>query len=271
MVALFMLISVLIGTKPCKYFQLNARWFDGENGIFSKMDIDRLIPSRWRLDQRFDDGSFIPEAWPVFVKPEWGQNAAGVRRANNASELGAIRQEIADEEIRYLVQQAARESREYEVFWIRAPESGKFAVMTVSEALNSGEPYPVNSVHNPATRYQDITDQFSGEELFALEALMREFEDFGIARASLRADSKEDMLAGRFHVIEINLFIPMPINMLDSRYRWWETLAMVWNYMVALARVTRARDKSLPEKPVFTKIMLYNRQSPLLNYWRARI
>ena len=41
---------------------------------------------------------------------------------------------------------------------------------------------------------------------------------------------------------------------------------MVWNYMVALARITRARDKSLPEKPVFTKIMLYNPQSPLLNY-----
>ena len=266
-----MLISVLIGTKPCKYFQLNSRWFDGEKGIFSKMDIDALIPGRWRLDQRYDDGVFIPDNWPVFVKPEWGQNASGVRRADNAAELAGIRRDIAHERIQYLVQQAAPEAREFEVFWIRSPASRRFAVMTVSEALNSSESYPVNSVHNPATRFEEITDRLSGEQLEKLESLMLEFADFGIARASLRANSVADMLTGRFHVIEINLFIPMPINMLDARYRWWELLGMVWQYMLALARTTRARDKSLPEKAVFTKIMLYNRESPLLNWWRVRI
>ncbi len=271
MVALFMLISVLIGTKPCKYFQLNSRWFDGRKGIFSKLDIDRLIPERWRLHQRYDDGEFLPASWPVFVKPEWGQNAAGVRRADNAEELAEIRRQNAGQRIPYLVQAGAPERREYEVFWIREPGSREFAILTVSEVLNDSERDPVNSVHNPATRYVEITEQFTALELDRLQKLMQEFGDFGIARASLRADSKADVLAGAFHVIEINLFIPMPINLLDARYRWWEQLAMVRRYMVALARVTRARDKSLPEKPVFTKSMLYNRESPLLNRWRAAI
>jgi hypothetical protein len=271
MVALFMLISVMIGTKPCKYFQLNARWFDGEKGIFSKIDIDRLIPQRWRLEQRFDDGAFVPDSWPVFVKPEWGQNAAGVRRADDLAELDSIRRENAAENIRYLVQQGAPESREFEVFWIRAPDSREFSVLTVSEALNSSERNPVNSVHNPATRYRDITGRFAPGELARLEAMMQEFGEFGIARASLRADSTGDMLAGNFHVIEINLFIPMPINMLDERYHWRDVLGMIWGYMIALARATRGRDKAEPEKPVFTKIMLYNRKGSLLNLWRARI
>lgn len=78
-------------------------------------------------------------------------------------------------------------------------------------------------------------------------------------------------MAGRFHVIEVNLFLPMPINMLDRRYGLKQIFDMIRRYMMSLARITKARDKSLPEKPVFTKIMLYNRESRLLNFLRAKI
>jgi hypothetical protein len=100
---------------------------------------------------------------------------------------------------------------------------------------------------------------------------MGEISRFNISRVGLRADSVEAMLAGRFHVIEINLFIPMPINMLDARYHFADLWKQSRSYMMALARVTKTRNKALKEKPVFTKHMLYNRTSPFLNYIRDRI
>lgn len=272
MVILYILYCVRIGTKPCKYFQLNSPRFDRHEGIFSKLDIDQDIPSEWRLDQHYDDGDFVPESWPVFIKPEWGQNAAGVERADGPEDLARIRDRTQHEDIRYLVQQGAQESREFEVFSIRdSDDHGQYAVLTVTEAVNESEPNPINGIYNPSTSYVEITERFDQSELQQLWQLISRIGCFNISRASLRADSPEDILGGKFHVIEVNLFLPMPINMLDRRYSWMQIFAKIRSYMMSLARITKTRDKSLPEKPVFTKIMLYNRKSPLLNYLRAKI
>jgi len=272
MVITYILFCIRIGTKPCKYFQLNSPRFDREQGIFSKLDIDEDIPPRWRLEQRYDDGKFVPTQWPVFIKPEWGQNAAGVRRADNIEQLQQIRAEVQGSRIQYLLQQSAPETREYEVFSLRHHEDkSKYAVLTVTEAVNDQEINPVNSIYNAATRYVEITGQFSPEQLEALWQTVNQLGQFNISRASLRANSVDDLVAGHFHVIEVNLFVPMPINMLDARYGTKEIFSMILDYMMSLARITRARDKSLVEKPVFTKIMLYNRESRLLNFVRDRI
>ncbi len=71
MIPTYMLQCVLIGTKPCKYFQLNSEIFNGDKGIFSKMEIDQLVPEKWRLAQYYDDGVKLPGRYPVFVKPEF--------------------------------------------------------------------------------------------------------------------------------------------------------------------------------------------------------
>ena len=90
MVSVYILFCIRIATRPCKYFQLNASFFDREAGIFSKAGINELIPAQWRLAQWYDDGARMPEGYPVFVKPEWSQNARGVHRADNADELRRI-------------------------------------------------------------------------------------------------------------------------------------------------------------------------------------
>ena len=271
MVIIYILTCVRIGTKPCKYFQFNAPYFDRKRGIYSKLGIDQLIPEKWRLAQRYDDGAFIPDDWPVFVKPEWGQNAAGIQRADNIEQLTAIREEIAQEDIRYLVQEGAKETREFEIFSMRHYEDkSKYAVFSITEAVNA-EVNPINSVYNENTRYVDITDRFDQTQRDTIWQQINTVGKFNISRASMRANSEEDLLAGRFHIIEINLFLPMPIHMLDSRYRPFDVIKMVYRYMVNMARFTKARDKSLEEKPVFTKIMMYNRKSKLINYLRAKI
>ena len=272
MVITYILFCIRIGTKPCKYFQLNSSQFDRHKGIFSKLAMDEIIPLQWRLEQRYDDGEFVPDQWPVFVKPEWGQNAAGVQRADNMEQLQRIRQQIKNSRVRYLVQQAAPEKHEYEIFSLRHHQDKRRpAVFSVTEAVNTDGLYPVNSIYNPATRYVDITNQFDAAQLDILWQTVNQIGQFNISRASLRADSIKDMLEGRFHVIEINLFVPMPIHMLDTRYNRRDIWVMIIRYMMALAQITRTRDKTLEEKPVFTKIMLYNRQNKILNFMRDQI
>ncbi|NOR24925.1 MAG: hypothetical protein GQ542_11140 [Desulforhopalus sp.] len=45
---------------------------------------------------------------------------------------------------------------------------------------------------------------------------------FRIARVGVRANSIEELLAGNFHVIEVNIFLPMPLVLLDSQRSWAE-------------------------------------------------
>ncbi len=268
----YILNCIRIGTKPCKYFQLNAACFNDQVGVFSKTEIDQLIPQEWRLQHQYDDAAYMPEHYPVFLKPEWGQNAAGIFRADNAMSLAKIRAKTEHARSRYVIQQGAPEKREFEIFSIlHHTDKDRYAELTITETVNSSEANPINSIYNPEVRYREITDQFSPQQKQILWQMISRIGRFGISRACLRADSIADMLTGNFHVIEVNLFTPMPINMLDPKYNSAERWQMIRRYMLSLAKITKHRDKSLKEKPVFTKIMLYNRQHPLLNFIRARI
>jgi hypothetical protein len=261
MVATYIADCCLIGTKPCKYFQLNSPYFNREKGVFSKIDLDQLFPDEWRLPQQIDDGEFIPDGFPVFVKPEWGENAEGIFRADNIAELNAIRSKTMHAAVPYLVQQGAIETREFEIFSLRHHRDPKsYSVYSITEVRNSREPNPINSIYNPDTEYHDITDQLSGTAKDALWKLVGRVGRFGISRLSVRAESIDDLVSGRFHIIEINLFTPMPIHMLDKKYSNYERWKMVRRYMMDLARTTKTRDKSLQEKPVYTSLMRYRRK-----------
>jgi len=272
MVTAYILFCARFATRPCKYFQLNARFFDRRAGIFSKIGIDALIPPEWRLAQFVDDGARAVQRYPVFVKPEWSQNARGVCRADNADALRRIRRSVGDARVNYLIQEAALETSEYEIFFIRAPhDPRRYAVLTVTEVRNDAEANPVNSIYNPNTRYVEITDWFSAEQRRQLWRMMRRIGDFAISRVSVRANSAEDLLRGRLHVIEVNLFLPMPINLLDARRSTMAVFALAVTYMRHLALATKHRPGDPETKPVFIKSMLYNRRSPLLNRVRTRL
>jgi len=281
MVTAYILFCARFVTRPCKYFQLNARFFDRRVGIFSKVGIDELIPAEWQLAQFVDDGVRQPRSYPVFVKPEWSQNARGVCRVDDAAALRRIRVNIdaahaakcaGAATVAYLIQEAAMEKREYEIFFIRAHDDPRrYAVLTVTEVRNTRESNPVNSIYNPNTRYVEITDSFSNAQLEQLWNIVQRIGDFAISRVSVRADSADDLLRGELHVIEVNLFLPMPINLLDARYSKATVFATAIAYMRRLALATKHRPRDSESKPVFIKSMLYNRRSRLLNRLRARL
>lgn len=264
MVLAYIFCCVRVATQPCKYFQLNARFFDRTRGIFSKLQLDELIPRAWRLQQFYDDGVRMPTRFPVFVKPEWSQNAVGVMRADDAKQLREIRARIHGtgklDKIgaRFLIQAAAHEKNEYEIFSIsHHRDARRYAVLTVTEARNRREAFPINSIANANTIYVEITERFSTAQREKIWEVVRRLGDFKISRVSIRADSPDDLVRGKLHVIEINLFAPMPLNFLDARYSAHDVVRRAGFYMLCLARVTKFRDKGLPSKAVFCRSLWY--------------
>lgn len=252
-----------VGAAPWKFFQINARYFSEDEGIFSKLSIDALIPERWRLQQEPDDGSITPERYPVFMKPEWGQNAHGIHRADNFEQLQKIRLDLKRNggDQKYILQEGAPGSREFEIFSIDVNKNdGRHDVVTVTEAVNLSESNPINSKYNKNTRYVDISSSFNSEQLSTLGHYLDEVGRFAISRMSVRTDSLESLLAGRFHVIEVNLFLPMPINLLDSSYSWSVRFKFIRRAMMSLALATKAINPVDKPAAIFTRMMLYGRR-----------
>lgn len=265
MVLTYIVCCARIRTAPWKYFQLNARYFSEREGIFSKLQLDELIPARWRLPQQLDRADLVPARFPVFLKPEWGQNASGIHRADDMAELQRLRRELADRPERYLLQEAAPGRHEYEIFGIDAHPHGEAGdhlhdVLTITEAVNTSEAFPINSKFNRDTRYVELTEQFDQAERSVLSRYLGELGQFGISRLSVRADSREALLAGDFHVIEVNLFVPMPINLLDSGYDWGMRWRFIRRAMMALAQATRVIEPVPRPRAIFTLMMLYGRR-----------
>jgi len=125
--------------------------------------------------------------------------------------------------------------------------------------VNHSERYPINSIHNKLTEYHDKTAEFSDEQLAVLSGFIQQIGNFAITRVSARADSNEALLRGEFKIIEINLFIPMPINLLDSQYTWGQRMRFIIKAMTALAHATRAIQPVRQPPAIFTRMMLYGR------------
>jgi len=202
---------------PWCFFQLNRDYFNTTKNIFSKLDMDHCIPEKWRLGQCEDDGLIVPE-FPVFLKPEWGQNAHGIFFIRNGNELHQARKKRVVQRTSYLLQQPAKEKREYELFYIRsADDPQSCGLLSVTEVNNRSQRGPViNSVHNKDSNYLDITTDFTSAEQDSLWEMLKDVGNFRIARVGLRADSKQDLLLGNFHIIEVNIFIPFPLILLDK-------------------------------------------------------
>ncbi|WP_293264988.1 hypothetical protein [Neptunomonas sp.] len=240
---------------PWHYFQLNASYFNKGKGIYSKQDINDLIPIEWRLDQWLDSGDKQPESYPVFVKPEWGQNSKGILRADNRNELDDIRCQRATGQSHYLIQEAAKGKIEFEVFIIPSDiASDRYAMLSVTQVINhSSDNFPINGIYNKQTEYQDVTKLLSKESSNALWENLRTIGDFRISRFGVRADSLTKLIEGDFKVIEINLFVPMPLVLLTKNTSLKKKLSLATQCTWLLAKVTRTIPAEQNEPFLFFK------------------
>lgn len=259
LVSTFIIKSIARLRGPWRYFQINSLHFNDELGIYSKNDIDNNIPATWRLPQAVDDGLYVPESFPVFVKPEWGQNGQGVRRADNANELDYIRKHSMNPKTVYVIQQAAQQAREFEIFYIRHHrQPNRYATMSITETCNtSGQALPVNSIKNQHTFYSSMTPKLTPEQLDKIWDKIAKIGNYSFARVGVRADSLEAIQNGDFKVIEINLYLPMPINLMDNTLPFREKFKFIKSSMGHLVKLIDTIPNTQQKKSVFLKKTLF--------------
>jgi hypothetical protein len=261
-VCIYIVFCTLLRVGPWRYFQLNAGYFNRSKGIFSKLDIDQIIPPKWRLPQWVDHSGIVPTSYPVFLKPEWGQNSKGIQRADNVEEFEQLRLLKPSSKVQYLVQQGAQQSIEFEIFLIPSPlhlhksQDSELGAISITQVSNSSaEVNPINGIYNSDTQYSDISSQLSPTQKQHLYCLLRTVGSFNIARYCLRANSIDQMLQGDFSIIEINLFFPMPLLLLSDNVSQRQKWSFIIRSMWLLARVTKAMPKDQLYKDIFFKKM----------------
>ncbi|WP_022942062.1 hypothetical protein [Psychromonas hadalis] len=251
----YIFYCIRLRVAPWCYFQLNAPYFNEQRDLFSKLDMDKRIPEQWLLEQYMDLGTHDPSIYPVFVKPEWGQNSQGVVRVDNLLQLNVLRQQRTSRHPFYLIQQAASESREFELFMIPATHDlQQFSTLSVTETCNrSGEKLPVNGIYNQDSYYKNCASQLTESQLQKIWDHLKQMGNYRIARYGVRANSLDDLIAGHFHVVEINLYVPMPLLLLVENVTLKEKRQFINRNMKQLVLVTQAIPDSQLTKSVFFK------------------
>ncbi len=217
LVIYYIVHALLKGVPPWRYFQLNAKYFNAQKGIFSKLEIDDYIPKQWRLSQHYLSAGEQVDNFPVFLKPEWGQNGNGIQRIYSQAKLKQAEVDLKDIAMPYVVQALATGRCEYEIFYIPHPDKERqFVTLTITEVANEHEQHPINSIYNKYTKYYDITHQFSIAEMGQIKNHLAQMPRFNIARVAIKAEDKSSLLSGNFKIIEINLFTPFPLNLFDK-------------------------------------------------------
>jgi len=253
MILWYIFSCVRQGVKPWLYFQLNADYFDSQKKIFSKLRIDQDIPEQWRLPQSVLTAETKISQYPVFVKPEWGQNSYGIQVLHSDVELAMFKQTKPEN---YIFQQAATENMEIEIFYIRKAKTDDYAVLKVVRVHNAAaDANPVNSIHNHYTRYQDVSDQLSRADKEKLWAYLKTMGYFRFARVGLKTNTMAELLQGQFHVIEINAFAPMPLHLLDPTLSRKAKHQFISHSMPELVKMTAEIPKEQVRKRIFFNVV----------------
>ena len=254
LIRLILVVSYLFAclrywVAPWRYWRLNLEYFDHHKGIFSKQDINALIPPDKQLDQWFDDGQRLPSSFPVFIKPEWGQNSQGVRRIDNLQQLQHCRQQLACQPGAYLIQIAATQSLEFEVFVVNDPASNTDNVFfSITQTLNrSDQDLPVNGIHNHDTYYEDVSKRFNSQQKQQLWQHLKHIGQFRICRYGIRANSMQALIAGDFKIFEINLLLPMPLVLISNNTHWLRKIKLAINCASQLAYITKTASPNLSQ------------------------
>lgn len=242
---------------PWKFFQLNCRYFNVEKGFFSKLEMDMIIPKRYRLPQYLFSPREIPQRFPVFLKPEWGQNSNGIVRIDDTEQFKAFSQNNRKLRLPYLVQQAAPEGREFEIYYLRSPhDERQYSFLSITEVVNSSsERHPVNSIHNRLTSYVEITSDFTKEELQKIWKRVRNIGGFRMARVGVKADDLRSLMNGSFKIVEINLFLPMPLVLFADNVAADRKLSYIKEIMELTAKLVNTIPQTERGRWVFFRKM----------------
>lgn len=223
----FIYYSMVLRVRPWRYFQLHAKYFNRKKWIFSKAEIESHIPDIWKLNSTYInniDGiqkqiKQIEDnhSYPVFIKPEWGQNSHGISIVYSREELSDTLKSISKNSTPYVAQQASRYENEFEILYTRDPiKPNEIILQSIVESKNDTcDPHCVNGIHG-TTSYHDILPKFTQDMKLILIEYIQKIWEFRVARIGLKAENIKSMIEWKFEIFEINIFIPFALHLLDK-------------------------------------------------------
>jgi carbamoylphosphate synthase large subunit len=151
----YILYSIKLQTKPWRFSQFNSHCFNEKKGIFSKYEIEKNIPDKWKLKNMFVSSEDSIEkqkqdilkefSLPIFLKPEWGQNAHGILLAKTEDELEGTLGLIKNIPYQYICQQSSNFKNEYEILYTKNLEVDDIYIHSITQTLsNNTQEYPIN-------------------------------------------------------------------------------------------------------------------------------
>lgn len=157
----------------------------------------------------------------------------------------------------YIVQEAAKGRKEFEIYYLRSPDdTHRFAFFSVTEVGNgSGERYPVNSIHNSSTGYREISSLLSADERECLWKRVRGIGTFRMARVGVKADDLADLVRGDFKIVEINLFLPLPLVLLADNVSRSEKISIIRTTMIIASKLVKTIPRHETGKWIFFRKM----------------
>ena len=163
-----------IWTKPWKYFQINAKYFNHKKWIFSKYEIESHIPDKWKLQNcsikfpmnHLSKIELEDQLWyPFFLKPEWWQNSHWIYVINNQDELQSRLLNISQYTTEYIAQKSAEYDNEFEILYTIDPDNDeRIKIFSFVESKNnSWSKNCINGIHG-STTYHDVLFQLKEVE-----------------------------------------------------------------------------------------------------------
>ena len=155
--------------------------------------------------------------------------------------------------IPYIVQEAAPGKEEFEIYYLRRPGNpDDAAFLSVTQVANACDRYhPINSIHNPCTRYKELTPKLSDRQLDLIWKNVKEIGDFQMARVGVKADNLQALTGSAFKIVEINLFLPMPLVLLADNVHWFEKHTIIRTTMTLAARLAKQVSGNHSGRQVF--------------------
>lgn len=266
----FLFFSMRYRINPVSFFQLNNEYFNDEKKIYSKHEVEKNIPKKYRLHSCLIKKSTNVEdvekqvSYPVFLKPEWGQNSHWVFRADNANELQNILKKVKGEKIPYLYQEPSRYKDEFDILYIKDfLNPKKYRLISITKLLNnSDEAYPINVIKTWVIR--DVTSDFSKSELKDLYKILRTMWDFRLVRVSLKANSTDAIKRWEFQVFEMNIFLPLLPAVNDKTLWFFEREKKLINYTKQLS-IAIEWNKNPDKKNIFLNMLHRNYMIKITN------
>ena len=301
---------------PLRYFYVHLDYLDAASKIYSKQSINESIPNQWRLKSTLLSIEESRDIWkdkiesqftyPLFLKPEWGENSSGVFRVHDRETLLSVLSKIQQTKQNYICQEAASGEKEYDFFFVKSHEKEKefpdiFSCIRMEPAslvgdgkttlqelfqiqspqlspetclLSNYNPLDVlprdkklrlsfiNGV-NHGTRYVSETENLSPLDKKNLWKHLQSLGDFQFARVGISANSLRDIIDGAFQVIEINLFTPFPLDVLDLSLSNKEQRQILQSYMNTLLKTVKQKN-NIPPRAFWKVLQLLLKKKKIL-------